>query len=40
MCYLWKNGKDDPSLEFRYCSKCNGAYEYCNQHLFTHKHVE
>lgn len=32
--------KDDPSLEFRYCSKCNGAYEYCNQHLFTHKHVE
>lgn len=31
---------DDPSLEFRYCSKCNGNYEYCQDHLFTHKHVE
>ena len=20
---------DDPSLEFRYCSKCNGNYEMC-----------
>lgn len=31
---------DDPNLEFRYCSKCNGAYEYCQDHLFTHKHVK
>lgn len=31
---------DDPSLEFRYCSKCNGEYEYCNEHLFTHTHVK
>ena len=31
---------DDENLEFRYCSKCNGNYEYCNEHLFTHKHVE
>ena len=30
---------DDPTLEFRYCSKCNGNYEYCQEHLFTHKHV-
>lgn len=29
---------DDPSLEFRYCSKCKGAYEYCQHHLFTHEH--
>lgn len=29
---------DDPDLEFRFCSKCNGNYEYCNEHLFTHKH--
>lgn len=29
---------DDPSLEFRYCSKCNGTYEYCQEHLFTHEH--
>lgn len=32
--------KDDPNLEFRFCSKCNGNYEYCQDHLFTHKHVE
>ena len=31
---------DNPDLEFRFCSKCNGNYEYCNEHLFTHKHVE
>lgn len=31
---------DDPTLEFRFCSKCKGNYEYCQEHLFTHKHVE
>ncbi|MCR5300972.1 MAG: hypothetical protein K6E49_00870 [Lachnospiraceae bacterium] len=31
--------KDGDDLEFRFCSKCNGNYEYCNEHLFTHKHV-
>ena len=30
----------NPELEFRFCSKCNGNYEYCSDHLFTHKHVE
>ena len=30
--------EDDPSLEFRYCSRCNGNYEYCQNHLFTHEH--
>ncbi len=30
---------DDPNLTFRYCSKCNGNYEYCQDHLFTHKHI-
>ncbi|MBR5116139.1 MAG: hypothetical protein IK096_03645 [Lachnospiraceae bacterium] len=29
---------DNPNLEFRFCSKCNGNYEYCNEHLFTHEH--
>ncbi len=29
----------DPNLEFRYCSRCMGNYEYCNEHLFTHQHV-
>ena len=30
--------QDDPNLEFRYCSKCNGNLEYCQEHLFTHEH--
>ncbi|MCI8597572.1 MAG: hypothetical protein HFJ10_03895 [Lachnospiraceae bacterium] len=32
--------KDGDHLEFRYCSKCNGNYEYCQEHLFTHTHVK
>lgn len=32
--------EDNPNLEFRYCSKCNGNYEYCQNHLFTHEHVK
>lgn len=31
---------DHPELEFRFCSKCNGNYEYCQDHLFTHEHVK
>ncbi|HJC39262.1 MAG TPA: rhomboid family intramembrane serine protease [Candidatus Mediterraneibacter faecigallinarum] len=31
---------DDPNLEFRFCSKCRGNYEYCQDHLFTHEHVK
>lgn len=30
---------DAPDLEFRYCSKCEGNFEYCSDHLFTHEHV-
>lgn len=29
---------DDPNLTFRYCSKCEGNKEYCQEHLFTHQH--
>lgn len=32
--------QDNPDLEFRFCSKCNGNYEYCQNHLFTHTHVK
>lgn len=32
--------KDDDMLEFRFCSKCKGNYEYCSEHLFTHEHVK
>lgn len=32
--------EDNPDLQFRYCSRCNGNYEYCQNHLFTHEHVK
>ena len=32
--------ESNPELEFRFCSKCNGNYEYCQEHLFTHEHVK
>ena len=32
--------ESNPELEFRYCSKCNGNYEYCSNHLFTHEHIK
>lgn len=35
-----RSEKDDDALEFRFCSKCKGNYEYCNEHLFTHEHVK
>ncbi|MBQ4482686.1 MAG: hypothetical protein II966_05575 [Lachnospiraceae bacterium] len=31
---------DGDTLEFRFCSKCAGNYEYCQDHLFTHSHVK
>ncbi len=35
-----RSEEDDPNLEFRFCSKCNGNYEYCQDHLFTHQHIK
>lgn len=32
--------EDGDDLEFRFCSKCNGNYEYCQEHLFTHEHIK
>ncbi|MBR3040802.1 MAG: hypothetical protein IKI20_09185 [Lachnospiraceae bacterium] len=32
--------ESNPNLAFRYCSKCNGNYEYCSEHLFSHQHVK
>ena len=38
-CAVCGRSKEDvPELEFRFCSKCNGNYEYCQDHLFTHQH--
>ncbi len=30
----------NPELDFRFCSKCSGRHEYCNEHLFTHAHIQ
>lgn len=35
-----RTGDEYPDMEFRFCSKCNGNYEYCQEHLFTHTHVK
>lgn len=32
--------QDNPNLEFRFCSKCNGKFEYCQEHLFSHTHQQ
>ena len=36
-------GKTDtefPNMEFRYCSKCNGYYCYCSEHINDHQHIQ
>lgn len=35
-----RTDETNPELEFRFCSKCDGNYEYCEEHLFTHTHVK
>lgn len=30
----------DPDLEFRYCSRCNGYYCYCEEHISNHVHIQ
>jgi membrane associated rhomboid family serine protease len=32
--------KDDKNMEFRYCSTCEGRYEYCMVHLKQHEHIK
>ncbi|MBE6957325.1 MAG: rhomboid family intramembrane serine protease [Ruminococcaceae bacterium] len=32
--------RDDRNMEFRYCSKCQGYYCYCANHINNHTHVE
>lgn len=31
--------EDDPAMEFRYCSKCDGYYCYCANHINNHIHI-
>ena len=35
-----RTSEEYPDLEFRFCSKCDGNYEYCQEHLFTHRHFK
>ncbi|MCR4782175.1 MAG: rhomboid family intramembrane serine protease [Lachnospiraceae bacterium] len=37
-CICGRTDITNPELQFRFCSKCNGNYEYCQDHLFTHVH--
>lgn len=30
----------NPEMMFRYCSKCSGNREYCEEHLYSHVHVK
>lgn len=32
--------KDDKNMDFRYCSSCEGHYEYCIKHLKEHEHIK
>lgn len=32
--------QDDPHMDFRYCTQCDGVYEYCTDHLRDHEHVK
>lgn len=34
-----KTDADDPHMEFRYCSKCDGYFCYCMDHINDHVHV-
>ena len=38
-CAICGRTEMDGNLEFRFCSKCEGNYEYCQDHLYTHEHV-
>ena len=38
-CYVCGiTDKEAPDMQFRYCSRCTGNKEYCQDHLFTHEH--
>ena len=35
-----RTDESNPELVFRFCSKCDGNYEYCEDHIFNHQHVK
>jgi hypothetical protein len=32
--------KENPKMDFRYCSTCEGNFEYCMDHLKNHEHIK
>ena len=38
ICGMTEN--DDITMEFRYCSTCEGDHEYCMTHLKAHEHIK
>ena len=38
VCGITEN--DNPDMEFRYCSSCEGHFEYCMEHLKNHEHMK
>ena len=39
-CVCGRTDVSHPTLEFRYCSRCNGYFCYCEDHINNHSHVE
>ena len=39
-CVCGRTDVSNPELEFRYCSRCNGYFCYCEEHINNHSHVE
>jgi membrane associated rhomboid family serine protease len=35
-----KTDTDNPTLEFRYCSRCNGYHCFCSEHINNHIHFQ
>jgi uncharacterized paraquat-inducible protein A len=38
ICGITEEADEDET--FRFCSKCEGNYEYCSKHIYTHVHVK
>ncbi len=39
-CAICGRTELDGDIEFRFCTKCDGNYEYCMDHLYTHEYVK
>lgn len=32
--------EDDPNMDFRYCTECDGRHAYCTEHIRNHEHIK